>query len=56
LISKRPVGKKAAALVMGKGMCILSTEIGRIRLHERRKVLKPLGILLNGNKKAVGNA
>jgi hypothetical protein len=28
----------------------------KIKLHYRRKVLKPLGILLNGNKNAVGNA
>jgi len=28
----------------------------KIKLHERRKVLKRLGILLNGKKNAVGNA
>jgi hypothetical protein len=28
----------------------------KIKLHEQRKVLKRLGILLNGKKNAVGNA
>jgi hypothetical protein len=28
----------------------------KIKLHEQRKVLKPLSILLNGNKNAVGDA
>ena len=47
------LSRNASMVVIGVAIVLY---FAKIKLHYRRKVLKQLSILLNGNKNAVGNA